>query len=32
VRDAMAHEFSRHGLASDQWISSVQPLGAHVLD
>lgn len=32
VRDAMAHEFSRHGLASDQWISSVQPIGAHVLD
>jgi homoserine kinase len=32
VRDAMTREFSRHGLASDQWISRVQPIGARVLD
>jgi homoserine kinase len=32
VRDAMVREFSRHGLASDHWISSVQPTGARVLD
>jgi homoserine kinase len=32
VRDAMVKEFSRHGLACDHWISSVQPIGARVLD
>ncbi len=29
---AMSQAFSRHGLASDEWIARVQPSGAHLLD
>jgi len=32
VRDGMVHQFSRHGLASDHWISGVQSQGARLLD
>lgn len=31
VREAMVAEFSRHGLASDHWTTSVEPVGARVL-
>ena len=32
VRDAMVHEFARHRLQSDHWITAVEPVGAHVVD
>jgi homoserine kinase len=32
VREALVIEFSRHGLASDHWVTAVEPVGARVLD
>jgi homoserine kinase len=32
VREAMVVEFSHHGLQSDHWTTSVEPIGAHVID
>jgi homoserine kinase len=32
VREAMVVEFSHNGLEADQWISAIEPLGAHVVD
>jgi homoserine kinase len=32
VRAAMVQEFAQHGLDSDHWVSSVVPVGAHVID
>ena len=32
VREAMVVEFSHHGLASDHWTTSIDALGARVLD
>lgn len=29
---AMTHAFARHGLASDPWITPVQPVGARIVD
>jgi len=32
VREAIVVSFSHHGLQSDHWITSVEPVGAHVID
>lgn len=32
IRDAMAAAFDAHGLASDAWITSIEPLGARLVD
>jgi homoserine kinase len=32
IRDAMVKAFAGHGLASDQWITSIEPAGARLVD
>jgi homoserine kinase len=32
ARDAMVRAFADHGLASDHWITSIEPRGARIVD
>jgi len=32
VREALVVEFLRHGLKSDHWITTIEPVGAHLVD